>query len=594
MQNLISFLGLNLPRRSRAAICAASFLVCASGGVYAYKPSPEEAMLDMQLSAALRKQGFTGRIESTLTNQLGRALNPDLAEIGRQLFFDPITALGNDNACAGCHAPAAGMGDTQSIAIGVLSNQHVGTNRQGPRNQRRTPSVVNSAFYHRMMWNNRFEAPSGNPFDNSQGFAFPLPEGTTQFPPNSLTVRHLSVAQAFIPPTELSEAAGFKGTAGTGTVDPRLAKFDTGPGSPLPPPDASGFRNAPIRGEVLKRLNGSKPYVNMFSKVYPGVGSTGPITDWMMAQAIAEFEFTLVRADAPIDAFARGNRKALTPEGKRGALLFFGKANCVSCHAVSGRSNEMFSDFESHVAGVPQIAPLPGTATVIFDGPGEDEDFGLEQFTGKRTDRYAFRSSPLRNVGLQPTFFHNGAFTRLEDAMRFHTNTVAAARQYNPKAAGVANDLTLRMGPIEPVLAQLDPQLQQPLSLSPAEFRDLVAFVRHGLTDKGARPEELCRLVPNRLPSNIKPLVFEGCRGRDRIDERQVRQEMRIRQGVISGALTREEADRLLADQGYIRSVEDQALADGKLSDAERVRLNGLLDMASRNIWNEKHDGQPR
>jgi len=75
---------------------------------------------------------------------------------------------------------------------------------------------------------------------------------------------------------------------------------------------------------------------------------------------------------------------------KKGALTFFGKGQCVACHAVSGKSNEMFSDFEMHVMGVPQIAPEFGIqkGNVIFDGPGEDEDFGLEQITGVAADHY--------------------------------------------------------------------------------------------------------------------------------------------------------------------------------------------------------------
>ena len=77
----------------------------------------------------------------------------------------------------------------------------------------------------------------------------------------------------------------------------------------------------------------------------------------MLGQAIAEFEFSLIFADAPLDRFARGNRNAMTASQKRGALLFFGSAGCVSCHAVAGTSNEMFSDFKDHVAGMPQIAP---------------------------------------------------------------------------------------------------------------------------------------------------------------------------------------------------------------------------------------------
>ena len=101
-------------------------------------------------------------------------------------------------------------------------------------------------------------------------------------------------------------------------------------------------------------------------------------------------------------------RNALS-DGQKNAVrvLFFGRAGCVACHQVSGRSNEMFSDFREHVIAVPQVAPSVGN--VPFDGPGANEDFGLEQVTGSPADRYAFRTSPLRNVALQSSFMHNGA-----------------------------------------------------------------------------------------------------------------------------------------------------------------------------------------
>jgi cytochrome c peroxidase len=38
-----------------------------------------------------------------------------------------------------------------------------------------------------------------------------------------------------------------------------------------------------------------------------------------------------------------GDDAALTETHKRDGLLFFGKAGCVGCHAVSGDANEMFS-----------------------------------------------------------------------------------------------------------------------------------------------------------------------------------------------------------------------------------------------------------
>jgi cytochrome c peroxidase len=362
------------------------------------------------------------------------------------------------------------------------------------------------------MWNGRFSALSGNPFDSSAGFSFTAPEGTTRFS-NDPDIRQLLVAHAHMPPTELNEAAGFTGTKNT-NLDRRFAVFDDGLGEVLPLPDGGGFRNEPIRDRVAERINASPKYVRLFGDIFPAVNRGAPVSMLMFAQAIAEFEFSMVRADAPLDAFARGDRDALSKAEKRGALLFFGKANCVACHATAGRSNEMFSDFTNHNIGVPQIAPLfgIGKGNTIFDGPNEDQDFGNEQVTGKPGDRYMFRTSPLRNVALQPTFFHNGAFTRLEDAIRHHLDATDSARHYDARKAGVAQDLRLRPAIADPVLATLDPLLAKPLRLSETEFGDLVNFVGNGLLDRRANAESFCKQVPFSLPSGMKPLNFEGCR----------------------------------------------------------------------------------
>ena len=430
--------------------------------------------LDQTLLARLHELGFSGNIEATLEERLGRPLDPARANLGRLLWFDTITGLHNDNTCAGCHSPSRSFGDTQSIAIGIDNNGLVGPDRQGPRNQRRTPMVLNTAYYPNLMWNSRFAALSGDPFDNGQGFEFPPPEGL------SLSyLPHLLVAQAFIPPTERTEVAGF---------------------------DFPGDNYA-IRTEVLRRLNASPAYRARFGELFPEVSRGGDITFDMFGSVIAEFEFMLTRADAPIDRFARGALGALTSEQKKGAMIFFGKGRCVECHAVSGSANEMFSDFRQHVIGVPQIAPIRGNVT--FDGPGRDEDFGLEQVTGNPEDRYKFRTSPLRNVALQPAFFHNGCFTKLEDAVRHHLDVFTSARNYDPVREGVAPDLSVLQGPVEPVLARVDPLLATPISLTADEFNWLVQFVRDGLLDASASPEHFRRFVPDSVPSGRPTLVFE-------------------------------------------------------------------------------------
>ena len=429
--------------------------------------------LDQRLTGVLAQHGFTGRVESTLDQRLGRRLDHQLADLGRLLFFDTVGGLNNDNNCSGCHSPTHGFGDTQSIAIGVDNNGIVGPDRAGPRNQRRTPMAINTAFFPNLMWNSRFAALSNNPFDNSAGFQFPLPEGLTlSYQP------HLLVAQAFIPPTERVEVAGF-----------------SFPGD-----------NFDIRNEVLRRINNVPEYRKLFGKIFPAVRDGGSISFDMFGLAISEFEFSLVFADAPIDQFARGQVNALTDDQKRGALLFFGKARCVECHKVSGTSNEMFSDFSQHVVGVPQIAPAVGN--VPFDGTGQNEDFGLEQVTGNAADRYKFRTSPIRNVALQPAFFHNGAFTRLEDAIRHHLDVFNSARNYDPEAAGIDADLHATMGPIEPVLERVDPILRIPIHLTDDEFDQLVDFVRNGLLDQRARPEKLKKMIPRSVPSGFPVLTF--------------------------------------------------------------------------------------
>src|SRR5215471_3477153 len=216
----------------------------------------QRSELDQQLEEVLASHGFTGRIGLTLEQRIGRHIDNQLADLGRLLFFDTILGLNNDNNCSGCHSPTNGFGDTQSIAIGINNNGIVGVDRAGPRNQRRAPTVANTAFYPTLMWNSRFASRSNNPFDNGAGFSFPSPEGLTLS-----YLPHLLDAQAFIPPTERVEAAGF-----------------SFPGD-----------NYDIRNEVLRRINNVSEYRFRFGKIFPAVRDGGQITFDMLGKAIAEF-----------------------------------------------------------------------------------------------------------------------------------------------------------------------------------------------------------------------------------------------------------------------------------------------------------------
>ena len=85
-------------------------------------------------------------------------------------------------------------------------------------------------------------------------------------------------------------------------------------------------------------------------------------------------------------------------------------------------------------------------------------------------DRYKFRTSPLRNVAVQPTFMHNGAFTRLDDAMRHHLDIMDSVSNYTSASQGLPTDLSGPFGPMAPVLARLDPVLSTPIVLTEMQF----------------------------------------------------------------------------------------------------------------------------
>jgi cytochrome c peroxidase len=496
------------PRVAAGTLARFSLLVVGSAALASgAAPRAQDGGLDQALNRVLARHGFTGTIESQLETRLGRPLDPHKIELGRLLFFDNVLGLHNDNSCAGCHSPAFGFGDSQPMAIGVDSNGVVGPGRRGARNQRRSPLVANTEFYPALMWTARFVALSGDPFDNAGGFRFPPPENVIT------TARTLLQAQGSLPSTELVEMAGFTGiTVNPGPFGPRHHQFDNGLGDPLPPPDPTGFHNFPIQDAVDARLNAIAEYRVLFGNAFNNGTPLPPggITIHMRREAIAEFQMALPGADAPIDRFARGQRDAMTTAEKRGALLFFGRARCVACHAVAGEANEMFSDFRLHRMAGPQIFPFFGTGlgNVIFDGPNEDQDFGAEQTTGDPSTRYMFRTAPLRNLAVAPAFFHNGAFGSIRAAIEHHLNVYRSAAFYDPRRNNLPPDL--HVGPFLPMfLAGIDPLVAVPIHLSREEVEDLTRFVTRSLLDE--RVLGFCSLVPASVPSGLPVAQFQGC-----------------------------------------------------------------------------------
>jgi|ERR1700733_11894384 hypothetical protein len=78
------------------------------------------------------------------------------------------------------------------------------------------------------------------------------------------------------------------------------------------------------------------------------------------------------------------------------------------------------------------------------------------------------------------------------------------------------------------------------------------------------------------------------------VNQRQAHQQARIRQGIRSGQLTRGEARRLEAREGRIEASKLSDKASGRVTPAERARLNRRLNRSSRAIYRAKHNAATR
>lgn len=89
-------------------------------------------------------------------------------------------------------------------------------------------------------------------------------------------------------------------------------------------------------------------------------------------------------------------------------------------------------------------------------------------------------------------------------------------------------------------------------------------------------------------------LFFVDAAFAGRPGERQISQQERIQQGVISGEITPKEYRILQHEQAEIQRSKRQAWSDGHLTKNERIRLERQQNEASRHIYRAKHNNADR
>ncbi len=404
--------------------------------------------LDGQLQAALTAHAIT---------PLDPGPPPDPAQVtlGQALFFDKLLSGNRDISCATCHHPTLATGDGRPLSIGA-GGRGLGADRilgyERSFVARHAPELFNrgAAEWRTMFWDNRLVRLENGRFHTP---------ADSQLPPGLDSVL---AAQAMFPVIASGEMRGFR-------QENELAVWGE-------------YDFAQIWATLMTRLLAEPAYGDLFAAAYPNV-PPAELGFQHAANAIAAFEiaaFTLL--DSPWDRYLAGDTAALPDAAKRGAILFYGDANCAACH-----SGSLLTDQQAHNIGVPQI------------GPGKEADAPLDLGQG----RFAFRTPPLRNVAVTAPYMHNGAYSTLETAVRHHLDPAQALQSYDetahlpPDLWGTFQDDDLILGEM---MGTLDGQVRPKRPLTDAEIGDLLAFLE-ALTDTAVY--DLEKWIPISVPSGL-------------------------------------------------------------------------------------------
>lgn len=207
---------------------------------------------------------------------------------------------------------------------------------------------------------------------------------------------------------------------------------------------------------IIKKLKTNPEYKKAFKKAF----KNGDITKQNFSKALSSYVASLYSFNSDFDQFMR-NEKEISEDAKAGFNLFMGKAACATCHFAphfSGLVPPFYNENESEVLGVTRN-PLQFLPIEI------DGDKGRINSNVKKENSWiyenSFKTMTVRNVALTEPYFHNGAFSTLEEVIAF----------YN-EGGGEGMGLEIKNQTLSP----------DKLNLDQKEIKQLIAFI-NSLTD---------------------------------------------------------------------------------------------------------------
>lgn len=234
-----------------------------------------------------------------------------------------------------------------------------------------------------------------------------------------------------------------------------------------------GVETQAIAGQDVHRMDiansiipSHQTYQALFAEAFPNLPEAERITDVTAGLAIAAYERTLLSNQAPFQRWLKGEQDAMNAQELQGAIVFFGKGNCVSCHTGPALNSMAFYGLG--------MKNLDGPGTYGAD-PTKPEHKGRGGFTGRAEDMHKFKVPQLYNLADSRFYGHGASFYSVREVIDYKNAAVAE----NPDVPA----------------SQLSP-LFTPLGLTETEIEDLVVFIEQGLRDPN-----LARYLPSALPS---------------------------------------------------------------------------------------------
>jgi cytochrome c peroxidase len=398
------------------------------------------------------------------------------AKIGQLLFYDKILSGNRNISCGTCHHPRFGGGDGLSLGIGEGG---IGVGLE------RIPGFGDEKIKKRI------------PRNASALWNLGAKDFTVLFHDGRLSLSD-DYNNNFNTPAEEWLPKGLETVLGTQALFPLTAQFEMA-GNPKENEVAGAVHDRidyvwPI---LAKRVRTIPEYGAMFTDVFEDVATAEQVTIAHIGEALAAFiALEFESRDSAFDAFLAGDNDALTTTQKEGMKLFYGKAECVSCH-----SGSLLTDQKFHALAIPPFGP---GRTRRFDP--YVRDVGRMGETDRLEDAYRFRTPSLRNVALTAPYGHNGAFPDLEGIIRHHLNPSISLKNWQRDKANLPNvpwlesiDFLVWDDRIE--MKRYKEKIDiKPIPLSEEEIGNLVSFM-HALSGRSA--EKLRFGIPNQVPSGL-------------------------------------------------------------------------------------------